>query len=174
MMFKAIRVKRPDSVRISHRIVGGPSLTYTATVEHPIRRYKRWPGSVAAGWVRKSYELQDQVLKIPRDDFVVPWTVCESIGEPIGNFFDLGRVTVPADRIAWRKNMENEKLWQFCVYKHPTAEERKKGLKSVLVVPVSDWIMGSQAEIEMKAARAVPEVEIANAERLEVALRPFC
>lgn len=66
-----------------------------------------------------------------------------------------------------------EHLYQFCVYKHPTESERKAGKRTKLLVPPSEWFIGTEQEATMRAMKAIPEEELQFADRLECAVRPF-
>ena len=65
------------------------------------------------------------------------------------------------------------KLYQYCVYKHPTTAETLEGKKVEVLIPPGDWELGTVDEIRMRAMRKIPEAEIVNASRLEVVIRPF-
>ena len=69
--------------------------------------------------------------------------------------------------------MEKPRLFQYAVILHPTEEDRKKGAKSEVIVPPSEWFLATETEADMRAARAVPEDQVVNADRIEVAVRPF-
>jgi hypothetical protein len=69
--------------------------------------------------------------------------------------------------------MHKPRLFQYAVIKHPTEEEVKAGKKSEVLVPPSDWILCSEEEAQIRASRAIPDDELANAPRIEVAVRPF-
>ena len=65
-------------------------------------------------------------------------------------------------------------LYQFAVLLHPTKEGKEQGEKTKVVVPPSDWMLAeSEQEVVLMAGRALPEEEMVNASRLEVAVRPF-
>lgn len=64
-------------------------------------------------------------------------------------------------------------LYRYAVLKHPTSEEEKTGGSTVVLVPPSEFILGTEAEVQMIAARAVPESELPNAPRIEVVVSPF-
>ena len=68
----------------------------------------------------------------------------------------------------------NESLWQYCVLKHPTPEQRKNGGRTEIVLPVSDWVLAeNEREVVMIATRRIPEEHMEDAGRLEVGVRPF-
>jgi hypothetical protein len=68
----------------------------------------------------------------------------------------------------------NERLFRYAVLKNPTKEEREKGARTVVVVPPSDWCLArTEQEVVMKATREIPEEEMKDADRLEVAVSPF-
>jgi len=70
--------------------------------------------------------------------------------------------------------MESERLYRFAVIKHPTKEEREKGVRSEVVLPPSDYLLAkNEAEVMMIATRQIPEAWMKNADRLEVAVSPF-
>ena len=69
--------------------------------------------------------------------------------------------------------MPKPRLFQYAVIKHPTEEDAKAGKPSVILVPPSDWILCSEEEAQIRASRAIPDDELVNAPRIEVAVRPF-
>lgn len=69
--------------------------------------------------------------------------------------------------------MNGERLFQFCVYKHPTEKERLEGKRTELIVPPSEWFVATEQEATMRAMKSIPEAEMQFADRLEVAVRPF-
>ena len=64
-------------------------------------------------------------------------------------------------------------LRQYCVYKQPTPDEVKAGKRTEVLLQPSDWILGTEEEVRMRAIRAIPDTEIANASRLAVVIRTF-
>ena len=67
-----------------------------------------------------------------------------------------------------------ERLYCYAVIKHPTEEDRKKGERSEVIVPVSDWFLAkSEDAVMMMAAKAIPEEHMVDADRVEVAVCPF-
>lgn len=70
--------------------------------------------------------------------------------------------------------MSKEELYQFAVIKHPTEDERKKGARSKIVLSPSEFILArSEQEVMLTAVKRIPEDEMEDADRLEVAIRPF-
>lgn len=70
--------------------------------------------------------------------------------------------------------MMKERLWQYAVLKHPTAEDRESGERTEILVPPSDYIVASNVEeVTLIACHKIPPEELAHADRLEVAVRPF-
>lgn len=70
--------------------------------------------------------------------------------------------------------MGKEQLYQYAVIKHPTDEERKQGQRSKIVVEPSSFCLArNQTEVMMKATREIPQEDMKDADRLEVAIRPF-
>ena len=68
----------------------------------------------------------------------------------------------------------SERLFQYAVILQPTTEERKAGKKAEIIVPPTPFFLASsESEVAMKASREVPDGHMANADRLEVAVRPF-
>ena len=68
----------------------------------------------------------------------------------------------------------NMTLFQYAVLQHPSAEQAKRGEKSTLVIPPSDFFLASNYdEAHMKAVKATPDEYMVDADRLEVAVRPF-
>lgn len=65
------------------------------------------------------------------------------------------------------------KLFEYCVLYHPTPEEKKKGEKDKLVVPVNQVIANDQGAATLLAGRAIPEEYLGRLDQLEVAVRPF-
>lgn len=65
------------------------------------------------------------------------------------------------------------KLYQFAVLKHPTPDEKKKGKKTELLVDLTTILAPDNNAAMLIAGRAIPEEEVANLDRLEVAVRPF-
>ena len=67
-----------------------------------------------------------------------------------------------------------ERLFQYAVILHPTAEEKKKGVRSKLVIsPTALFLARNEDEVAMIAARSIPAEFVDAADRLEVAIRPF-
>lgn len=70
----------------------------------------------------------------------------------------------------------NERLFTFAVIFHPTADERKKGERSKLLVPPGEYkLYPNESAVQATALRheAITDEHIQNADRLEVAARPF-
>jgi hypothetical protein len=65
-------------------------------------------------------------------------------------------------------------LYQYAVLLHPTRDAKESGALSKVILPPSKWMLAeSEAEVVMKAGREIPEDYISEADRLEVAVRPF-
>ena len=70
--------------------------------------------------------------------------------------------------------MSNERLFRYAVLKNPTKEEREKGARTEIVIGLSEWFLAkTEQEVVMRATREIPEEEMKNADRLEVAVQPF-
>jgi hypothetical protein len=68
----------------------------------------------------------------------------------------------------------NETLYQYAVILHPTKDGREKGERSAILVKPSEWILArSEQEVLMIATREIPESQMANADRIQIAIRPF-
>ncbi len=67
----------------------------------------------------------------------------------------------------------SEQLYQWVVYLHPTKEERDAGERTQVVAGPSSWELGTEKEMSMRAIRALRPDMLDNADRLEVAVRPF-
>ena len=68
-----------------------------------------------------------------------------------------------------------DRLFQYCVILNPTDKEQEAGVRSKIVVPVSEWFLAkSLDEARIVANRAIPDEFMVNADRLEVAVRSFC
>lgn len=65
------------------------------------------------------------------------------------------------------------KLYQYAILKHPTEKEKKDGKESEVIVDLTTTLAHDDQGALLKAARAIPEGEMANLNRLEVAVRPF-
>lgn len=66
------------------------------------------------------------------------------------------------------------KLFEYVVYKQ---EEKNKDGKvvdeAVVLVPVSSVLAKDETQVQLLAARAIPEQEIENLDRIQVVVRPF-
>lgn len=70
--------------------------------------------------------------------------------------------------------MMREELYQYCVIRQPSNEEHKKGVRAKLVVPVSEpFLARSPDEVKMIATQEIPKEYMADADQLEVVVRPF-
>ncbi len=69
--------------------------------------------------------------------------------------------------------MSQERLYQFAVLKHPTQAEQDRGVGSAIVVEPTHVLASSEQNALMRATLAIPPEEMKNADRLEVAVRPF-
>ena len=68
----------------------------------------------------------------------------------------------------------NERLYQYAVLLQPTAEEARRGERTKIVIPPSDWLVAaSEQEVQLKAAMAIPQEYKHCVDRLVVAVRPF-
>jgi len=69
---------------------------------------------------------------------------------------------------------DNERLYTYSVVKHPMEEDKKKGARSQLIVaPVPYFLARSEDEVMMLATKSIPVEHMAEADRIEVAVRPF-
>lgn len=64
-------------------------------------------------------------------------------------------------------------LYEYAVLLHPTIEEIKAGGKSVVVLPITPVLAGSEKEVVMMATRSIPAKFEQMLDRVEVAVRPF-
>lgn len=68
----------------------------------------------------------------------------------------------------------NEKLFEYAVIFHPTKKEREEqGKRSVMVVKPTFVLAKSDQEVVLLACRSLSSEYMENADRLEVAVRPF-
>lgn len=65
------------------------------------------------------------------------------------------------------------KIFQFAALYNPNADERKKGEKAAIIVPITDCLAADEKAAMLIAARAIPDEFIEKLERVEVAVRPF-
>lgn len=65
------------------------------------------------------------------------------------------------------------KLFQYAIIKHPTDKEKENGKSSRLVVEVTTVLAENDKQATLMAGRAIPEAELKDIDRLEVAVRPF-
>jgi hypothetical protein len=69
------------------------------------------------------------------------------------------------------------KIFEYAVLYHPLPTkdqiERGEQPRSLLVVDVTRVVAKDQSEVQMLAARAIPEEYTNKLDRLEVAVRPF-
>lgn len=65
------------------------------------------------------------------------------------------------------------KFFQYAIALHPTEDDRKKGLGSIVLVEVTTVLAKDAAQATMIAARAIPEHALDKLDRVEVAVRPF-
>ena len=63
--------------------------------------------------------------------------------------------------------------FQFIVIKHPTPAEQKKGKIPEVVVKMQTVIAKDKDAAMMDAARAIPEKDMKDKNRLEIFIRPF-
>lgn len=69
--------------------------------------------------------------------------------------------------------MEKQRLFQYAVIFNPTKEQAEKGEKAEVVVELTTILAKDQKEVEMKAARSIPEKWTDKLSQVEVAVRPF-
>jgi hypothetical protein len=73
--------------------------------------------------------------------------------------------------------MPKGKLYEYAVLYHPkkTKEQHERGEepKSVLIVAPTQALAGSDGEVSMTAARAIPAEHVEHLEDLEILVRPF-
>lgn len=65
------------------------------------------------------------------------------------------------------------KIFEYAVMKEPTIEEAEKGKSTELLVPITSVFAMDEQQAIMLAGRAIPEGELANVDRITVAVRPF-
>jgi hypothetical protein len=67
-----------------------------------------------------------------------------------------------------------ERLYQYAVIKHPTKEKRDEGARSEIIIKPSEFMLArTEDEVMIAATRRIPEDQLEDADRLEVAIRPF-
>lgn len=69
-----------------------------------------------------------------------------------------------------------KRLYSFAVLFHPSEQELREGRDTLLVVPPTSYeLYASEQAVQAAALRheAITDEHIANADRLEVAVRPF-
>lgn len=64
-------------------------------------------------------------------------------------------------------------IYEYAVLLEPTAEERKAGTKSRIIVPITPIVASSEKEATMIAIRSIPTEHADKTDRLEVAVRTF-
>lgn len=68
---------------------------------------------------------------------------------------------------------EKPRLYEFALILHPKPEEEgKKAPKSELIGDVKR-ILATESEVEIIAARAIPEEYLDRLDEVEIAIRPF-
>lgn len=68
----------------------------------------------------------------------------------------------------------SDKLFEYAVLKHPTKKAAEDGSHSTLIVDVCRVVAANENAARLLAIAAIPRDEIQqNADRLEVAVRPF-
>ena len=65
------------------------------------------------------------------------------------------------------------KLFEYAVIIHPSKQEKEAGTKSKLLVPPTHVLAHDLNAATVVASRAIPEENIADLDRIEVAVRPF-
>lgn len=65
------------------------------------------------------------------------------------------------------------KLFEYVAILHPTEDEKKAGVKSSLIVPITPALAKDAEQATLLAARAIPPEYIDRLEQIEVAVRPF-
>lgn len=68
---------------------------------------------------------------------------------------------------------ERERLFSYAVIQHPTKKESEEGKRSKLVISPEYVLARNDHEVIMQATRGIPAEMMENADRLEVAVRPF-
>ena len=63
--------------------------------------------------------------------------------------------------------------FQFLVIKHPAPSEVKKGREPAVVVDITTVVAKDKDSAMLDAARAIPEKEMKDKNRLEIFIRPF-
>ncbi len=66
-----------------------------------------------------------------------------------------------------------DKLFEYAVLLHPTKEESEKGTRSKLITPPATVLARDEKEVQMLISRQLPEDQLQNWDRIEVAVRPF-
>ena len=69
--------------------------------------------------------------------------------------------------------MSREELFLYCVLKQPTEDGRKKGERAELILEPKHMLARNEQEVVMHATRELSEDIMEEADRLEVAVRPF-
>lgn len=65
------------------------------------------------------------------------------------------------------------KIYQYAVIFHPTDDEKEKGVKDEIIVPLTECLAADNNTAIILAGRAIPEKHLSHLEQLEVAVRPF-
>lgn len=65
------------------------------------------------------------------------------------------------------------RVFQFCIIKRATGEERKAGKKDELVVNTESVLADSEQQVVLLAGRRIPEDQLEFLDQMEIAVRPF-
>ena len=68
---------------------------------------------------------------------------------------------------------DRERLFSYAVIQHPTKKERDEGKRSKLIISPEYVLAHNDHEVIMRATRGIPAELMEDADRLEVAVRPF-
>jgi hypothetical protein len=69
--------------------------------------------------------------------------------------------------------MEKQSLFQYVVLQHPTLEESKQGVKSKVLVGLTEVLSIDQKSAALVAAMTLPAEARENVDQLEIIVRPF-
>jgi hypothetical protein len=66
-----------------------------------------------------------------------------------------------------------QQLFQYAVIYNVNSEEKKKGEKDKLIVPITDVLAHDQAAATLLAGRSIPEEYLSKLDQITVVCKPF-
>jgi hypothetical protein len=69
--------------------------------------------------------------------------------------------------------MKNLKLFQYVIFFQPTEKEVKDGVKATIIKDITNVLSVDEKEVNIKAAREIPEEYLDRLDQVIIALRPF-